>query len=89
MDAEGNPQESCASLLLYALGICDMPFARVVPCWKARFSRQCVSEDVAGILTARPPKYSVILELDRKIRDVGFPKQALGPPPSMARLFLS
>jgi ribosomal protein S12 methylthiotransferase accessory factor YcaO len=65
---------------LYALGVCDTPFAGVVPYWKAQFGRQCVSEVVADILTARPPKYSVILELDRKIRDMGFPKYALDPP---------
>lgn len=35
-----------------------------------------------GTLTAQPPKYSVILELDRRIRDMPLPKYAQQPPPS-------
>lgn len=55
-----------------------------VPHWKAQFGKLCVSEVVAGILTARPPKYSVIVELDRKIRDMELPQYALHPPPDGA-----
>jgi hypothetical protein len=51
-----------------------------VPHWKAQFGKRCVSEVVAGILTARPPKYSVIVELDRKIRDMELPQYAFNPP---------
>ncbi|KAI0059946.1 hypothetical protein BV25DRAFT_1889043 [Artomyces pyxidatus] len=54
------------------------------PYWKAQFGKQCVSEVVAGILTARPPKYSVILELDRKVRDMNLPKFATDPAPEGA-----
>ena len=39
-----------------------------------------------GTLTAQPPKYSVILELDRRIRDMPLPKYAQQPPPSDAGL---
>ncbi len=58
--------------------------AFAVPHWKAQFGKLCVSEVVAGILTARPPKYSVIVELDRKIRDMELPQYALNPPPDGA-----
>jgi hypothetical protein len=51
-----------------------------VPHWKAQFGKLCVSEVVAGILTARPPKYSVIVDLDHKIRDIELPQYALIPP---------
>ncbi|KAI0251590.1 fungal-specific transcription factor domain-containing protein, partial [Lactifluus subvellereus] len=66
--------------LMDAEGTPQMSF----PHWKARFGKQCVSEVVAGILTARPPKYSVILDLDRQIRDMEFPKYALDPLPDGA-----
>lgn len=41
---------------------------------------------VTGTLTAQAPKYSVILDLDRRIRDMSLPKYALGPPPQNAGL---
>jgi hypothetical protein len=85
MDAEGTPQMSCASSQSCSPGTCDIPFSCVVPHWKAQFGKQCVSEVVAGILTARPPKYSVILDLDRQIREMELPKYALDPPPDGAR----
>ena len=37
-----------------------------------------------GVLKAAPPKYSVILELDRRIRDMPLPKYAQGPRPQNA-----
>ncbi|KAJ6588531.1 fungal-specific transcription factor domain-containing protein [Mycena capillaripes] len=51
------------------------------PYWKARFGAECVSAVVQGTLTSRAPKYSIILELDRKIRDMELPKYATGPLP--------
>ncbi|KAJ7628705.1 fungal-specific transcription factor domain-containing protein [Roridomyces roridus] len=51
------------------------------PYWKARFGAECVSAVVQGTLTSRAPKYSIILELDRKVRDMEFPKYATGDPP--------
>ncbi|KAJ7120976.1 fungal-specific transcription factor domain-containing protein [Mycena epipterygia] len=51
------------------------------PYWKARFGAECVSAVVQGTLTSRAPRYSIILELDRKIRDMEFPRYATGPPP--------
>ncbi|KAJ7662098.1 fungal-specific transcription factor domain-containing protein, partial [Mycena polygramma] len=56
------------------------------PYWKARFGAECVSAVVQGTLTSRAPKYSIILELDRKIRDMELPKYATGPPPEGAGL---
>ena len=55
-----------------------------VPAWKARFGAECVAYVVQGTVTARPPKYSVILELDRKIRDMPLPKYCHDPPPQGA-----
>ena len=52
-----------------------------VPAWKARWGKECVAEVVQGTLTSRPPKYTVILELDRKLRDMPLPKYATGSPP--------
>ncbi|RPD60567.1 hypothetical protein L226DRAFT_612121 [Lentinus tigrinus ALCF2SS1-7] len=51
------------------------------PAWKARWGKECISPVVMGTLTAQPPKYSVILELDRRIRDMPLPKYSQGPPP--------
>ncbi|KAF8178081.1 fungal-specific transcription factor domain-containing protein [Mycena galopus ATCC 62051] len=51
------------------------------PYWKARFGAECVSAVVQGTLTSRAPKYSIILELDRKVRDMELPKYATGSPP--------
>ncbi|KAI0703865.1 hypothetical protein C8T65DRAFT_709179 [Cerioporus squamosus] len=56
------------------------------PAWKARWGRECVSPVVMGTLTAQAPKYSAILELDRRIRDVSLPKYSQGPPPQNAGL---
>ena len=46
---------------------------RAVPAWKAMWGRECVSSVVEVTLQARAPKYSLILELDRKIRDTQLP----------------
>ncbi|KAF9011964.1 fungal-specific transcription factor domain-containing protein [Cyathus striatus] len=51
------------------------------PFWKARFGAECVAAVVHGTLTSRAPKYSIILELDRKVRDMELPLYAQGPPP--------
>ncbi|KAI0708422.1 hypothetical protein C8Q76DRAFT_627233 [Earliella scabrosa] len=56
------------------------------PAWKARWGKECVSPVVMGTLTAQPPKYSHILDLDRRIRDMALPKYAQGPPPQNAGL---
>ncbi|KAI1786226.1 fungal-specific transcription factor domain-containing protein [Ganoderma leucocontextum] len=56
------------------------------PAWKARWGKECVSAVVMGTLTAQPPKYSAILELDRRIRDMPLPKYAQQPPPPDAGL---
>ncbi|EKM78436.1 hypothetical protein AGABI1DRAFT_121521 [Agaricus bisporus var. burnettii JB137-S8] len=46
------------------------------PYWKARFGAECVSAVVQGTLTSRAPKYSIILDLDRKVRDMELPLYA-------------
>ena len=52
-----------------------------VPFWKARFGAECVSAVVQGTLTSRAPKYSIILDLDRKVRGMELPLYAHGEPP--------
>ncbi|KAJ6591211.1 fungal-specific transcription factor domain-containing protein [Mycena vulgaris] len=52
------------------------------PYWKARFGAECVSAVVQGTLTSRAPRYSIILELDRKVRDMDLPKYATGQAPT-------
>lgn len=39
-----------------------------------------------GTLTSRAPKYSIILDLDRKVRDMELPSYAQGSPPQGAGL---
>ncbi|KIY49731.1 hypothetical protein FISHEDRAFT_7362, partial [Fistulina hepatica ATCC 64428] len=56
------------------------------PFWKARFGAECVSAVVQGTLISKAPKYSSILELDRKVRDMELPKYAQGEPPQGAGL---
>ncbi|KAF8638366.1 hypothetical protein AX16_010513 [Volvariella volvacea WC 439] len=41
--------------------------------WKASFGHECISQVVQGTLTSRAPKYSLVLELDRKIRETEVP----------------
>lgn len=53
----------------------------LVPAWKARFGFECVAGVVQDTLTSRAPKYSKIVELDRKIRDMELPKYAQGETP--------
>lgn len=47
-----------------------------VPAWKARFGFQCTSAVIQNAQTAKVPKYSAIVELDRKVRDMELPKYA-------------
>ena len=54
--------------------------------WKAMFGKECVSAVAEVTLQARAPKYSLILELDRKIRDTPLPRYAEGRPPENAPL---
>jgi hypothetical protein len=60
-----------------------------VPFWKARFGVECVSAVVQGTLTSRAPKYSIILDLDRKVRDMELPSYAQGLPPQGLGLALT
>lgn len=59
-----------------------------VPLWKARFGKEIVSSVVDCTLTVKPPKYSVILDLDRKIRDFELPKFTQEPLPENGGLNL-
>ncbi|KAH9934548.1 uncharacterized protein BXZ73DRAFT_45830, partial [Epithele typhae] len=49
--------------------------------WKIRWGKECLHSVVMGTLTAEAPKYSVILDLDRRLRDVSLPCASQGPPP--------
>ncbi|KAG7095619.1 hypothetical protein E1B28_006343 [Marasmius oreades] len=64
----------------------DGSFQPSFPFWKARFGAECVAAVVQGTLTSRAPKYSIILELDRKVRDMDCPQYAQGPSPEGAGL---
>lgn len=56
----------------------------VVGSWGFRFALECVAEVATRTLNAQGPKYSEILELDRKIREFAIPGKAMamlkGPP---------
>ena len=93
MAADGTPQASCTCLshptsftwlspAVKFLVWLKTTRAYIVPYWKAQFGKLCVSEVVQGILTARAPKYSIIVELDRKVRDLELPRYAIDPPVS-------
>ncbi|KAG2095698.1 uncharacterized protein F5147DRAFT_755065 [Suillus discolor] len=56
------------------------------PAWKARFGFQCISAVIQHAQTAKVPKYSVVIELDRTIRDMELPKYAQRPPREGAEL---
>lgn len=56
------------------------------PAWKARFGFHCISAVIQHAQTAKVPKYSVVIELDRKIRDMELPKYAQQPPREGAEL---
>ncbi|KZV65070.1 hypothetical protein PENSPDRAFT_745213 [Peniophora sp. CONT] len=45
--------------------------------WGFRFAFECVAEIAAKTLAANPPRYSEILELDRKVRDFAIPPDAM------------
>jgi hypothetical protein len=45
--------------------------------WGFRFSCDAVAEIIARTLTATPPRYSTIKELDRRLSEFSFPPQAL------------
>ena len=51
-----------------------------VPAWKARFGYECVSAVIQNAQIAKVPKYSAIIELDRKVRDMELPKYAQRAP---------
>jgi len=83
---DGTIQPSCQYQLFHNPLFVTHIRRPVVPFWKARFGAECVSAVVQGTLTSRAPKYSIILELDRKIRDMELPKYAQGPVPEGAGL---
>lgn len=84
LDKDGNVQPSCeyppTCRTTLAVNIHAVAF------WKATWGKECVSAVVEVTLTSRAPKYSLILELDRKIRDMPLPNYALEKPPKGASL---
>jgi hypothetical protein len=81
MADDGTPMASCQYNVSHSVNLLTLT---LVPAWKARFGAQCVAYVAQGTLTARAPKYSVILEVDRKIRDMPLPKYSYEPPPQGA-----
>lgn len=80
---DGSTQPSCKSFwcTVEALGFHDNYASSLVPAWKARFGKEIISAIVEGTTRSSAPKYSVILDLDRKIRDMELPKYARDPTP--------
>lgn len=70
-------------IVVYVL---SLPNFVTVPFWKANWGKECVSAVVEVTLMSRAPKYSLILELDRKLRDVALPTYSRGSPPKGASL---
>lgn len=64
----------------FVLKVCIERLIPSVPAWKARFGHECVSAVIQNTQTARVPKYSTIIELDRKVRDMELPKYAQRAP---------
>lgn len=62
------------------MGICIERLVLSVPAWKARFGYECVSAVIQNAQIAKVPKYSAIIELDRKVRDLELPKYAQRAP---------
>ena len=59
-----------------------------VQLWKAKFGKEIVSQVVECTLTVKPPRYSAILDLDRKIRDFELPRFTQEPLPENGGLNL-
>lgn len=78
---DGSIQPSCMLIMLIVILDCGRSLGFIVSFWKARFGAECVSAVVQGTLTSRAPKYSIILDLDRKVRDMELPAYAQGPIP--------
>ena len=88
MAEDGTPQPSCEShcrplpdSIDERVRLISLPYD-AVPYWKARFGAECVAAVSQGVLTARAPRYSIILDLDRKVRNMELPKYAQGDPPT-------
>jgi hypothetical protein len=51
--------------------------SKIVTVWGFRFACDGMAEIIARTLTATPPRYSTIRELDRRIGEFSFPPEAL------------
>jgi len=51
----------------------DAPSYASFQSWQCRFAAECVAEVTAKTLTTEPPSYSVIMDLDRKVREFPLP----------------
>lgn len=67
-------------IVLPRLGTCIERLVLLVPAWKAQFGYECVSAVIQNAQIAKVPKYSVVIELDRKVRDMEMPKYAQRAP---------
>ena len=52
----------------------DAPSYASFQSWQCRFAAECVAEVTAKTLTTEPPSYSVIMDLDRRVREFPFPE---------------
>lgn len=51
--------------------------SKIAAVYGFRFARDGMAEIISRTLTATPPRYSTIKELDRRIRELSFPPEAL------------
>lgn len=77
LSKEGNMEPGCEYLLCCLFNVTIDTLIHGVGNWGFRFALECVAEVAAKTLTATPPRYSDILELDRKIREFAMPSDAL------------
>jgi hypothetical protein len=85
VDEDGSVLLSCKPYFLLFRVLVSM-MVTSVPAWKARYGFHCISAVIQHAQTAKVPKYSVVIELDRKIRDMELPKYAQRPPREGAEL---
>jgi hypothetical protein len=71
-----DPGDSSSRMLL--CNFFSLPLtSRIAAVWVFRFSCEGTAEIVARSLTATPPRYSTIKELDRRVRELSFPPNVL------------
>jgi hypothetical protein len=72
-----EPGDPLSSKVFTPLGFTPLLMPELVNCWGFRFAYDGMAEIIARTLTATSPRYSTIKELDRKVRELQLPPQAL------------